>query len=170
MENREYDEVSLNRYLTILEDSLEKKSRALDALSEMCAKQEEAICGDKLDVDTYNEVTELQGNLIEDLNQLDDGFTALFDRVFPAVKSDPHRYADHVRRSQDLIAEISEKTILIEAAERRLQARLDRLAASGRPDNSTSHVAPGTAAGRYNATMNGAGGVSSIFVDNKRRK
>lgn len=170
MENRDYDEAQLNRYLTILEDSLEKKSKALDALSEMCAKQEEAICGEKLDVDTYNEVTEFKERIIADLNQLDDGFTALFDRVFPSVKSEPKKYADHIRRTQDLISEISEKTILIEAAERRLQARLDRLAANGRPDTSTPHVAPGTAAGRYNATMKGAGAVSSIFVDNKRKK
>ena len=74
---KEIDEVSLIRYLTILEDSLEKKNKALDALSEMCAKQEKAICGEKLDVDTYNEVTEMKGSLIENLNKLDDGFAAL---------------------------------------------------------------------------------------------
>ena len=170
MEEKEYDEAGMNRYLTILEDSLAKKNKALDVLSEMCAKQEEAICGEKLDVDTYNEITEQKGLIIEDLNKLDDGFTALYDRVFPTVRKDPKKYADHVRRTQDLIAQISEKTILIEAAERRLQARIDRLTANGRPASGPSHVAPGTVAQKYNNTMNRSGAVSSIFVDNKRKK
>ena len=167
---KEFDEASLNRYLTILEDSLAKKNKALDALSEMCGKQEEAICGEKLDVDTYNTVTEMKGDLIENLNKLDDGFAALHDRVFPVISKEPKRYADHIRRMQDLIAEISEKTILIEASERRLQARLDRLAAAGRPSSGPAHVSPGTAAQKYHNTMNVTGSVTSVFVDNKRKK
>lgn len=170
MVEKDYDDTQLARYLTILEDSLAKKNKALDVLSEMCAKQEEAICGEKLDVDTYNEVTEQKYTIIEELNKLDDGFAALYDRVFPSVRDDPKKHADHIRRMQDLIAQISEKTILIEAAERRLQARLDRLAENGRPTEGKSHVAPGTAAQKYNNTMNKAGAVSSVFVDNKRKK
>ena len=160
----------MHRYLTILEDSLAKKDQLLAKLLEICAEQEDAICGEKIDSARYNRVTDTKEPVIKQIELLDDGFCALNDRVMPTLSVDPGKYADHIRRMQELIASVSEKTVLLEAADRRIDARLERLSAHGRPDDRTSHTPPGTASQKYQNTMNGSAESNSVFVDSKRKK
>ena len=168
MQEKTIDSTDIERYLKILEDSQEKKDKLLARIQEICTEHEECMCGEKLDVDRYNELCDEKGEIIEQLELLDDGFAALYDRVAPVLRESPKDYTEHLRRMQQLIAAITDKTALIQASEMRLQARIDRLVQAGKP--SKAYVSAPTAVDKYNRTMNNAGIGTSVFVDNKRRK
>lgn len=158
----------LERYLTILADSLEKKNKLLERVQEICTEHEKCMCGDELDIDGYNKLCTEKGEIIEQLGLLDDGFTALYDRVSPALKESPRDYSEQLRKIQDLITAVTDKTALIQASEMRLQSRIDRLVQAGTPTK--TYVSAPTAVDKYHRTMNNTGLAAPVFVDNKRKK
>ncbi|MCR5594757.1 MAG: hypothetical protein K6G12_02825 [Lachnospiraceae bacterium] len=159
----------MDKYLTILIDSLVKKSALLDKISDICSGHEECLFGEKLDIDEYNRLMEEKGKLIDDLDLLDDGFTALYERVAPTLREDPSPYAEKIKKLQELITEVSDKTALIQAREMRIQSRIDRLVKFGK-EQSKPTATPSDAAMKYYRTMKNTNVTSAVFVDNKRGK
>ena len=162
------EKTDLERYLTILADSLEKKNKLLERVQEICIEHEECMCGENLNIDRYNRLCTEKGEIIEQLGLLDDGFTALYDRVSPALKESPRDYSEQLRKIQNLITAVTDKTALIQASEMRLQSRIERLVKAGTP--ARTYVSAPTAVDKYNRTMNNTGLAAPVFVDNKRRK
>ena len=158
----------MDRYLTILTDSLEKKSQLLDRVSEICEEHEKIITSESPDMDAYNTLMEEKGGIIEELNLLDDGFTALYERVSPALREDPSPYADKLIRIKQLVAEISDKTAVIQAKELRIHSTIDRLIKSSKTE-SRRFTPPSDAAYKYYQTMNNTNMTTSVFVDSKKK-
>ena len=156
------------RYLAILTDSLIKKNSILDRISGICTEHEKCLFGDKTDIDGYNRLMEEKGRLVNDLELIDDGFTALYERVSPVLREDPAPYADSIRRMQELINEISGRTALIQAAEIRIRSRLERLAESARPSRNT-YTSAREAVREYSRTMQKSHVTQAIFVDNMKK-
>ena len=162
------EQTQIPRYLAILTDSLIKKNTILDRVSEICSGHEKCICGEELDIDEYNRLMEEKGRLVGDLELLDDGFTALYERVSPVLREDPASYADSIREIQSLVSEISGKTALIQAAEIRIHSRLERLAQSAGNARPTFKNASDVA-GQYYKTMQKSHVTQAVFVDNMKK-
>ncbi len=158
----------MDRYLTILTDSLEKKSLLLDRIMGICEEHEKIITSETPDMDSYNTLMEEKGRIIDELDLLDDGFTALYERVAPALREDPSQYADKLARIKLLVTEVSDKTALIQARELRIQSTIERLIKSVKPE-SRRFTPPSDAAYKYYQTMNSANVATSVFVDNKKK-
>ena len=60
-----------------------------------------------------------KGELIEQLNFLDDGFEELFGRVRDALNTNRQQYADEITQIQGLIRDIMTRTTEIQAQEAR---------------------------------------------------
>ncbi len=159
----------MEKYLTILIDSQKKKLEMLDRITEICDRHDECLREEVPDMDEYNELMKQKGSLIEEMNRLDDGFVALYDRIAPALRENPGLYEVRLRELKSLIRQVSNKTALIQAHELRIQTRVDRLASLGTA-RSKAKPARADAAMRYQRTMNKTGQAQSIFVDTKQKR
>ena len=57
--------------------------------------------------------------MVDQLNQLDEGFQQVYDRIKPALQKDKESYKEEVGIMKQLIAEITEKSTTIQAQEHR---------------------------------------------------
>lgn len=156
----------MDKYLVILIDSLLKKTKYLDEIGENLQKQEQALASKEFSLETVGELMEQKSEIIEKMNQLDDGFTSLYERVAPELKRDPTDYTDKVRQMQDLITEISSKIALIQAREMRIHAAVEKTINTLRPSEART-VNRAEVAARYYKTMKKATTPTSVFINKK---
>ena len=106
-------------YLELLEESLIKKIKVLDKIGEFNLKQKDVFTtfSEKPDLEKFDQFIEEKDKLIEELNLLDDGFEALYARVAETLKSDKEGNAPRIKRLQNLICEITDKSSSLQAQE-----------------------------------------------------
>ncbi len=121
-----------NTYVTALVESLEKKNRVLDEILEKNKEQKELLSEDPFSFEKFDKNTEEKGVLIYRLNQLDEGFESLYTKVKAELDMYKDAYADKIRRMQELIREITDKSTTIQAEEARNKAALEQVFKSER--------------------------------------
>lgn len=109
----------INNYLAVLEDSLIKKNRILDSIQETNRLQSELLKCEKLDMERFDEYVDRKDTYIKELENLDEGFSTLYDHVRVELARDHELYAEQIKRLQKLISEITEKSVSIQAQESR---------------------------------------------------
>lgn len=158
----------MDKYLVILIDSLNKKNNILDEISEICDKQDIKLEADDFSLEEYNDLMTRKGELIDEMNKQDDGFTALYARVSAMLKQSTADYREPIKKMQALVQEISEKTALIQAKEMRIQSRVDQILSSSY-SKGARHVVKSDAAQRYSRIMKQTNvRTPSIFLDSKK--
>lgn len=121
-----------NTYVTALVESLEKKNRVLDEIILKNKEQKELLSEDPFSFEKFDKNTEEKGVLIYRLNQLDEGFESLYEKVKAELDMYKDSYADKIRRMQELIREITDKSTSIQAEEARNKAALEQVFKSER--------------------------------------
>lgn len=109
----------ITNYLTILEESLEKKNGILDKLQEISKKQVLLLESEELDWDEYDACVNEKSVLVEELEHIDEGFDTLYQRIARELKQDRTRYSVQIAILQDSIREIMDKSMSIQALETR---------------------------------------------------
>lgn len=156
-------------YLELLEESLIKKIKVLDEIGEFNVKQRNVFTtyGERPDLDKFDEYIEEKDRLIEELNMLDEGFEALYERVADMLKSDREANAPRIRKLQDLIREITDKSSSLQAQEaenKKLMEGYFKIVRNGIGKERTSL----NAAYSYMQAQRGMGGVESLYMDSKK--
>lgn len=156
-------------YLQLLEESLVKKIRVLDEIEKFNVKQKEALSSEDStpDFDKFDSFIEEKGKLIDELNSLDEGFETLYARVADTLKSDIPGNASRIRKLQELIREITDKSVGIQKQEAENKALIERYfqstrAGIGKGRNSLN------AAYSYFRTQRGLEGTDSLYMDSKQ--
>lgn len=108
-----------NNYIQILEQDLKKKNQILDAVIQVNQVQKDALEDPNLDPDDFDEIVEEKGKLIDSLEHLDEGFEQIYARVREELMDNKEAYRDEIRRMQELIRQITDKTATIQADEQR---------------------------------------------------
>lgn len=115
-------------YIQIMIDSLKKKLIILDRIIQKNQVQADCINSksfDEVDWDTFNiAMTEKEAE-IERINEMDEGFQSLYDRVGEQIKADKNMYANQIREIQSLITEIESRSIAIRTGEAKNKATLE---------------------------------------------
>ena len=75
------------QYITILTESLQKKSEVLSQLIDNSRKQAELLKADRVDWDAFDQRTDAKSDLIKELNGLDQGFESVFSHVSELLQS-----------------------------------------------------------------------------------
>lgn len=119
-------------YVNILLQDLRKKKQVLDKIIRANQKQQDALEDPNLDPDDFDVIVEEKARLIEQLEQLDDGFAQIYERVREPLQSEKAQYADEIREMQQLIRQLTEKSADIEAQEQRNKALMTQKFASVR--------------------------------------
>ena len=112
------DNQNQNRvYVTMMVDALKKKENVLTFLLEKTREQEMLLRSDELDEDKFSATIEEKGNSLDELNQIDEGFDALFKMVKQEMTSHREQYRSQIKEMQTLIGRVSDLGVQIQALE-----------------------------------------------------
>ena len=113
-------------YINIMRESLEKKRDILDRIIELNRQQKLLLQDPNLLPEDFEKNMDNKAGFVEQLNLLDDGFEELFERVKGSLSENKQQYADEIKKMQELIKEITEKTNTIQTQEARNKEEADR--------------------------------------------
>lgn len=104
-------------YLQILDESLAKKLTVLAELISLTDEQTEVLKAEAFDEDAFNDLVVEKGELIEKLEQLDEGFQLIYDRVSEQLGENPKQYSEDVQKLQVKIRMILDQSTSLERKE-----------------------------------------------------
>ena len=151
----------------ILMESLEKKNRILDEIIRENEVQEKILKEEELDMDALDESTDRLGVFAEQLERLDDGFEAVYDRTREELIANKENYRREITRMQELIGQITDKVVKINAAQLRNKRQADSQFKKSR-DQIGKAVSQVKVSRNYYNNMNRLNYVAPQFYDNKK--
>ena len=106
----------INNYLNILEDSLKKKIDVLKRIGEVNDAQTEVLKEESVDLESFDRLVDEKDRYIDELTKLDEGFEALYDNVKQELDGNRQKYAEQIRRLQELITQIYRQECIFSGA------------------------------------------------------
>lgn len=117
-------------YVDMMLDSLRRKKKLLQSIRQGTEDQEKLLRVPELDYDRFRMILDEKSSCIDQLNEIDEGFDTLFRRVRKEVEDNREKYKEELWQMQQLIKEVSEIGVGIQALEHqnseRFQAYLSR--------------------------------------------
>lgn len=107
------------KYLSVMEESLEKKIQILTKIQEYNQRQQEILQAQNVELEKFDECVDRKDELIEELTALDSGFEALYENLSKELQGNREKYAQHIKRLQDLVSDVMEQSVTIQAQEAR---------------------------------------------------
>lgn len=157
----------INNYLEILEDSLRKKSAVLDEVMEYNKNQEQLLKSQKVSMEDLDANMEQKDGLIQKLTELDEGFEALYGRVKEQLSGNKDIYKVQIKRMQELISQITEKSVSVQAQEARNKKLIEEYFLKEKAQLRQGKKASKAAYGYYK-NMSNSGAMPSQFMDQKK--
>lgn len=118
-------------YVVIMQESLERKERYLIELLELTKQQEVIANQKKFDEDAFGEIIDKKDVLIHNINEIDKGFTSVYERVRTEVLDNQTTYRNELQAMQDSIRSCVDLGMQIEAIEERNKQALSKAFAKG---------------------------------------
>lgn len=155
-------------YIQIMINSLKKKVKVLDDISIQNEKQYEAAQSQKLDDEAMEQTYEAKESLIKELEELDNGFDNLYMRIKEGLADEnaKKQYAIQIKEMQQLISEITEKSMNIERQEKRNQEAVLKAVNQEKMVISKTKNAQKVSSDYYN-NMNKVNYIDPQFMDKK---
>ena len=154
-------------YLTLLEESLQKKLQVLEEIQQYNLKQQELFQSETADLERFDEAVEEKGKLIEKLTALDNGFESLFSKVKEELENNRDKYQDQIRRLKKLVEEVTEASVSVQAQEARNKTLIEEYFRKER-ENIRSGRRSSKAAFDYYKNMNRSSVVMPQLMDKKK--
>ena len=104
-------------YIKVMIDSLRKKVSILDEIININNQQAKIIVDVKKNMVEYEASIDQKQMLIDELNLLDDGFQALYNRIQEEIISNSTSHKEEVKEMQKLISIITDKSVEIQSGE-----------------------------------------------------
>ena len=121
-------------YLSMMMDSLDKKIDVLKRIEEENVRQREALSADTVDTDAFEATVDAKAALIEELDQLNEGFDSLFSKVKEELDGRKDLYKEQIAAMQEKIRTISALSGSIQAEEIRNKALAEKSFQKSRND------------------------------------
>ena len=154
-------------YLNILITSLRKKGVILRELLGKTEEQKALLTDETFSEEKFMELTEEKTVLLDNLNQQDDGFEALYKRIAPILQEKKDFYKEEVRTMQQLIREITDLSVQVQSLETRNRAGLELFLRNKRGEIRQVKRSRSVAARYYN-TMSKMNLEDPQFMDKKK--
>lgn len=113
------------QYLDVLIDGLQKKNKILNAIL-TCNEQQAEVIKNSGKLDDFDVLVEKKAKLIDQLNQIDNGFQAVYNRVKDTLNNQKELYKPEIIRLQSLIHEMTDIGIAIETSESRNKVAIEQ--------------------------------------------
>lgn len=154
-------------YIDIMIQSLEKKVQVLDEIIRLDDLQKKQLEEPDVPVEEFDKTVEDKATLIEQMENLDSGFDKLYTRVKEELGTNKEAYADKIRKMQELIRTITNKSMQIQAQEARnkdlMTQKFARVRRQGRDVRANSKATT-----EYYKSMMQINYVDPQFLDNKK--
>lgn len=98
-------------YVTVLLDSLKKKTGILKKIYELTKEQNSILSEqniDKVDVGTFDNIVDKKTILLEEMQKLDDGFDAIYKKVGIFLSENKETYKSEILEMQNLIRALTD--------------------------------------------------------------
>ncbi len=155
-------------YVNMMVDVLKRKERILTDLLEKTREQEELLKQEEMDQERFHEILDEKGELIEELNEIDEGFDALFQKLEQEIRTHREQYRDHIAEMQKRIGTVSELGIQIQALESQNSEHLKVYLAAQRKRIREFHVNQKTASNYYQNMANTHRNEQSYYFNEKK--
>lgn len=109
----------LKDYLLILEESLQKKLNILLDIEQINQEQMEIMQTDPVDLEKYDACVDKKDGCIKELEKLDEGFETVYDNIKAELSTQKDSHRGEIKRIQELIGEIMDKSVSVQAQEER---------------------------------------------------
>lgn len=106
-------------YLQIMEQSLKKKLAILNRIRLKNEEQRVLLLDENLTPDDFEKNVEEKGELIEQLELLDNGFEEIYARLEETLQLNKEKYREEIRKLQEQIRQITAAGNSIQAEEKR---------------------------------------------------
>lgn len=156
-----------NQYLTILQESMEEKSKVLDEIQLYNEKQYQMFKEEQVSLNDFDQYVEEKGNLIDQLVKLDEGFEALYEKIGEEVVAQKELYAEQIKNLQALITDVTEKSVSVQAQEARNKTLIEQYFKKQRQEIKKSKQNTKAAYGYYKS-MSNINTVDPQFMDQKK--
>lgn len=154
-------------YIQIMLQSLEKKSKVLDQIIQLNEQQKTVLESADSPVEDFDETVEKKSALIEQMEQLDSGFEKLYDRVREELQTNKDTYKDQIRKMQEYIRIVTDKSVQIQTQEARnkelMTSRFARVKKQARQVRANSK-----ATSSYYQSMSRTSVIDPQFMDDKK--
>ncbi len=157
----------MDNYLKILEESLRKKLQVLDEIQAYNEKQKQVFQSDSVELDEFDAAVEEKGKLIEQISKLDEGFETLYSSVAKELDGNREKYTKQIQTLKQLIQQVTEKGVSVQAQEARNKALIEAYFAKERNQLRQGRQASKVAYDYYKS-MSNADTVPPQFLDSKQ--
>ncbi len=161
MEQRERE------YLNILMTSLRRKAHILRELLEKTQAQKVLLTEEAFSEEDFMNLTEEKTVLLDNLNEQDEGFELLYERVKPILQEKKALYGEEIKTMQESIREITDLSVSIQSLEMRNRAGLELFLRNKRSDIRQAKRSQSVAA-KYYSSMSKMNLVDPQFMDKKK--
>lgn len=156
-------------YIEMMKDSLDKKIVVLSKILKANEAQKTALLNpDNVNMDEFDQTVEEKSGLIDEINELNDGFETLYEHVRETLMDENKKlgYKTQITEMQNMIRRITDLSNEVEAGEQRNKQLADSFFSKQR-----AHMKNGkrsaTAAYNYYRNMNKLNGAPPQFIDQK---
>lgn len=153
--------------ILVLKESLEKKIRVLDEIYRISQYQQELLAAKPVNYKQFDAYVEDKDVCIQNLNKLDEGFELLYDRVADELKEHREQYKQLIGELQELIGQITDRSMAIQALEERNKQTLQTVFLEERKELGKGRRSVSVAQNYYK-NMNHATFTDSRFMDQKQ--
>lgn len=157
----------IENYLKILEESLLKKIAVLDEIIVYNKEQEKLLEKESVSLDELDFNMSKKDGLIRKLTELDDGFEALYERIREQLLGNKEMYRAQIKYLQELIAQVTERSVSIQAQEARNKKLIESYFAKEKSQLRQGRQAS-KAAYDYYKSMNNTAVVPPQIMDQKK--
>lgn len=154
-------------YIQILIDSLKKKSAVLDRVCELNEEQRQLAAAGKIDLEEFGKTLEGKQGCIDELNQLDEGFELVYERVKPELTEHAEKHKEEIGLLKQLINEITEKSVRAQTEEER-NRQLIAAQYAGYKKEIRQYKVGRNVTSNYYKSMNRLQNVEPVFMDKKK--
>lgn len=156
-----------SQYISIMIQSLKKKSAVLDTIMELNIQQKEELENPALDPDDFDRTVEKKAEQIQQLELLDNGFQELYEKVREELQSNREAYREDIACMQEYIRKLMDKSATIQAQEARNKDLMTQKFASVRKQVKEVRKSQ-KVVNQYYKSMMKANYMEAHFTDNKK--
>ena len=154
-------------YVNIMQESLVRKKDYLTEIWKLTKEQETIATAKKFDEEAFGATIDRKEILINNVNEIDKGFTALYDKVRGEVLKNKRYYSQELQAMQELIKECVDLGMRIEVQEERNRAALEQAFSVG--FKGVKHAKQSKkAASQYYKSMSNGNVNDSMLYDRKK--
>ena len=157
-------------YLQMMIESLRKKDGVLSKIIEKNEAQANCVVDKEygeIDWDRFNVLIAEKDTLINRINEMDQGFQSLYNRVREEVIAHKDTYRDEIQTMQELISALTDKSTKIQTQEERNRAKIEKVLLGAKKEIKKSRKSM-KAVSSYYKSMSNPGGEINGSMDKKK--